>query len=70
MASLRSVWNMKHYKTCYGMPLLCRVPHSHRLQFPDFLMVSDVPSVRAGCRQVIDILVIVVENSFRSSNGR
>jgi hypothetical protein len=70
MASLRNLWNMERYKTCYGMPLPCRVPRSHRLQVPDFLMVSEVPSVRAGCRQVIDILVIVVENSFRSSNGR
>ena len=70
MASLRSLRNMERYKSCYGMRLLCRVPHSHRLQVQDFLMLSEVPSVRAGCRQVIDILVIVVENSFRSSNGR
>ena len=70
MVSLRSLWDKERYKTCYGMQLLCLVPHSHRLQVPDFLMLSEVPSVRAGCRQVIDILVIVVENSFRSSNGR
>ncbi len=36
----------------------------------NFCVVSEVASVRAGLRQVIDVMAILAENSFRSSNGR
>jgi hypothetical protein len=36
----------------------------------DFLINMELASVRAGCRQVIDVLRIVIENTFRLDNGR
>jgi hypothetical protein len=39
-------------------------------QMLDFWAVLEVTSVRAGCRQVIDVLDIVVENFFRPPKGR
>jgi hypothetical protein len=35
----------------------------------NYPLMTESASVRAGCRQVIDSNTIVVENSFRSSNG-
>jgi hypothetical protein len=40
------------------------------LQVQDFTHGSKVASVRAGYRQVIDVVAIVIENAFRPYNGR
>jgi hypothetical protein len=40
------------------------------MQLQEFANGAKVSSVRAGYRQVIDVLAIEVENAFRSSNGR
>jgi hypothetical protein len=39
------------------------------MRLKEFANGAKVTSVRAGYRQVIDVLAIVVENAFRSSNG-
>jgi hypothetical protein len=40
------------------------------MQHQQFSQGAEVTSVRAGYRQVIDALAIVVENGFRPYNGR
>jgi len=40
------------------------------LQVQDFTHGSKVASFRAGYRQVIDVVAIVIENAFRPVNGR
>jgi hypothetical protein len=39
------------------------------LQVQEFTHGSKVASVRAGYRQVIDVVAIVIENAFRPFNG-
>ena len=48
------------------------MPHVYtdRLKLADFLRSFGATSVRAGCRQVIEVLAIVIENAFRPDNGR
>jgi len=43
----------------FGSPKIRRFSHG-----------IEVASVRAGCRQVIDVLAIVIEAAFRPDNGR
>jgi hypothetical protein len=45
------------------------VLRSNRCNCKEFANGAKVTSVRAGYRQVIEVLAIVVENAFRSSNG-
>ena len=52
------------------MPVLCRMSHTGQLKFADFLRSVGATSVRAGCRQVIDVVAIVIENASRPDNGR
>src|SRR5579864_3442863 len=40
------------------------------LQVQDFTHGSKVASVRAGYRQVINVVAIVIENAFRPNKGR
>ena len=53
----------------FGVPVLCHMSHTDRLKFADFLRSVGATSVRAGCRQVIEVLAIVIENAFRPDNG-
>ena len=54
----------------FGVPVLCHMSHTDQLKFADFLRSVGATSVRAGCRQVIEVLAIVIENAFRPDNGR
>lgn len=53
-----------------GVSLVCRVPRSVQGQVHEFVDGVRIAPVRAGWRQVIDLLDIVLENSFRLFNGR
>ena len=52
-----------------GVPVLCHRSHTGQLKFAEFLRIVGATSVRAGCRQVIEVLAIVIENVFRPDNG-
>jgi hypothetical protein len=56
--------------TRVGVPLLCHRSRSDQLKLADFLRSVRVTSVRAGCRQVIEVYGDLVENFFRPYNGR
>ena len=43
--------------------------HTDRLKFADFLRSAEATSLRAGCRQVIEVLAIVIESVFKADNG-
>ena len=51
------------------MPSLSHVLRSNRCNCKEFANGAKVTSVRAGYRQLIEVLSIGVENAFRSSNG-
>ena len=53
-----------------SVPQLCHMSRLDQLQLLDFFTVLGVTSVRAGCRQVIDVSAIVDQNAFRPDNGR
>ena len=53
----------------FGVPVLCPMSHIDRLKFADFLRSAEATSVRAGCRQVIEVLAIVIESVFKADNG-
>jgi hypothetical protein len=50
-----------HYGAAYGFRVKCKSQI--------FGVVSEVPAVRAGYWQVIDVLAIVAEHGFRPYNG-
>jgi hypothetical protein len=50
--------------------MLCHKSHSDPLKLTDYVDSIEAASVRAGCRQVIDVVGIVVESAFRADNGR
>jgi len=54
----------------FGVPVLCHRSHTGQLKFAEFLRSVGATSVRAGCRQVIEVMAIVIENTFRPDNGR
>jgi hypothetical protein len=54
----------------FGVPVLCHMSHTDRLKFAGFLRSVGATSVRAGCRQVIEVLAIVIESAFSPDNGR
>jgi hypothetical protein len=56
--------------TYHGVPLLCQVSASGRCKFKILRNGSKVASVRAGYRQVIDVVAIVIENAFTPYHGR
>lgn len=61
---------MAFLHSCRGVPLLCRTSASESCKFKNLCNVVEVTSVRAvGGKSLISV-VILVENSFRSSNGR
>jgi hypothetical protein len=54
----------------FGVPMLCPMSHTDRLKFVDFLRSAEATSVRAGCRQVIEVLAIVIESVVNRITGR
>jgi hypothetical protein len=54
----------------FGVPVLCHRSQPYRLKLKDFVDSIKLASVRAGRRQVIEVVAIVTENGFRPDNGR
>ena len=48
-----------------GVPVLCHRSHTGQLKFAEFLRIVGATSVRAGCRQVIEVLAMELESVFR-----
>jgi len=62
---------MAQVKVTAGVPLLCHAAaRSHQDEIQDSCMPVKLFSVQAGVRQVMDVARDVVENPFKSYNGR